>query len=113
MEAAGGCRKKKTCSFFKRKIANLFFGHKLLDVVDNFTYRGVKFNLYGLFVKEKQFRYSNGCRAMFSLLRKARTLALPIAIQLQLFHTLVTSVVMYGAGAWGIEDCTVIQRFHL
>ena len=50
---------------------------------------------------------------MFSLLRKARTLALPIDIPLQLFHTLVTPVVMYRAEAWGIEDCTVIERLHL
>ena len=50
---------------------------------------------------------------MFSLLRKARTLALPIDIQLQLFHTLVTPVVIYRAEAWGIEDCTVIERLHL
>ena len=49
---------------------------------------------------------------MFSLLREARTLALPIDIQLQLFHTRVTPVVMYGAEAWGIEDCTVIERMH-
>ena len=50
---------------------------------------------------------------MFSLLRTTRTLALPIDIQLQLFHTLVTQLVMYGAEAWGIEDCTVIERLHL
>ena len=47
-----------------------------------------------------------------SLLRKSRTLALAIDIQLQLFHTLVTPVVMYGEKAWGIEDCTVIERLH-
>ena len=44
-----------------RKIPNLFFGPKLPDVVDNYTYRGVKFNFNGRFVKEKQFRYSNEC----------------------------------------------------
>ena len=80
-----------------RNILNLFFGPNLLDLVDNYIYLGVKLNFNGRFVKEKQFRYSNGCRAMFSLLGKARTLPLPIDIQLQLFHTLVTPVVMYGA----------------
>ena len=78
-----------------RKIPNVFFGPKLLDVVDNDTYLGVKFNFNGRFVNEKQLRYSNGCRAMVSLLRKARTLALPIYIHLQLFQTLVTPVVMH------------------
>ena len=43
----------------------------------------------------------------------AITLVLPIDIQLQLFHMLVTPVAMYGAEAWGIEDCTVIERLHL
>ena len=46
-----------------RKIPNLLLGPKLLDVVDSYTYLGVKFNFNGRFVKEKQFRYSNGCRA--------------------------------------------------
>ena len=50
---------------------------------------------------------------MLSLLRKARTLAPPMDIQLQLFHTPVTPVVMYGAEAWEIEDYTVIERLHL
>ena len=115
MEAAGECQKKIV--FFSRekitRMPNLFFDLKLPDVVDNYTYLGVKFNFNGRFVKEKQFRYSNGCRAMFSLLRKARTLALPIDIQLQLFRTFVTPVVIYGAEVWGIEDCTVIERLHL
>ena len=96
-----------------RKIPNLFFGPKLPDVVDNYAYLGVQFNVNGLFVKEKQLRYSNRCRAMFSLPRKAITLTLPIDIQLQLFHTLVTPVVTYGAEAWGIEDRTVNDRLHL
>ena len=116
MEAAGECQKKQIVVFSRgkiRKIPNLFFGPKLLDVVDNYAYLGVKLNFNGRFVKEKQFRYSNGCRAMLSLLRKTRTLFLPIDIQLQLFHTPVTPVVMSGAESWGIEDCTVIERLHL
>ena len=50
---------------------------------------------------------------MFSLLHKARTLALPIDTQLQLFHTLVTPVLTYGVELWRIEDCTVIERLQL
>ena len=97
MVAAGECEKNVVLSKGKiREIPNVFFGLKLLDVVDNYTYLGVKFNFNGRFVKEKLLRYSNGCRAIFSLLRKARTLVLPIDIQLQLFHRLVTPVVMYG-----------------
>ena len=34
-------------------------------------------------------------------------------IQLQLFHTPVTPVVMYGEEAWEIEDYTVIEQLHL
>ena len=47
---------------------------------------------------------------MFSLLRKVRTLDLPIDIQLQLFHTLVTpAIFMYGAEAWEIEMSSVSE----
>ena len=65
-----------------RKIPNFYFGTTLIDVVDHYNYLGVKFNYNGRFVKEKQCRYSNGCRAMFALLRKARALSLPIDIHL-------------------------------
>ena len=37
-----------------RKIPNLFFGPKLLDVVDNYTYLGVTFTFNGHFVKKKK-----------------------------------------------------------
>ena len=50
MEAEGECQKNKNCSIFKRKDQE---NSKLLDVVDNYTYLGVKFNFNGRFVKEK------------------------------------------------------------
>ena len=85
-------KKTKNVFFSMRKDqenSNLFFCPKLLDVVDNYTYLGVKFNFNGRFVKEKQSSYSMNVEQCSYYVR------LPINIQLQLFHMFATPVVMY------------------
>ena len=50
---------------------------------------------------------------MFSPLKKARNLSLPMDIMLQLFNVLVKPVVLYGAGVWGSEKCDILERLQL
>ena len=39
---------------------------------------------------------------MFSLMRKARSLQLPIDLQLHLFDKVVSPVILYGCEVWGV-----------
>ena len=62
MEAAGECQKTKIVVFSRgkiRKIPNLLFGPKLLNVVDNYTYLGLTERLHLKFCK--YILYLNKC----------------------------------------------------
>ena len=50
---------------------------------------------------------------MFSLLKKARNLSLPLDIMLKLFNVIVKSVVLYEAVVWGSENCDILERLQL
>ena len=50
---------------------------------------------------------------MYSVIRNARRLSLPIDIQLQLFDNMVTPILLYGCEVWGKEDCEIIEKLHL
>ena len=57
--------------------------------------------------------YQKGCRAMFSLLKKARNVSFPLDIMLKLFNVIVKPVVLYGAEVWGSENCDILERLQL
>ena len=61
------------------------FGEYILDTVDKYNYLGLVFNYNAKFKIAKSHLYQKGCRAMFSLLIKARILSLPSDILLKLF----------------------------
>ena len=50
---------------------------------------------------------------MFSLLKKIRTLNLPLDLQLELFDKMIKPILLYGAEVWGFGNCDVIERIHL
>ena len=50
---------------------------------------------------------------MFALLKKSRSLSLPMDIMLKLFNVLVKPVVLYGAEVWGSEKCDLLKDSSL
>ena len=54
--------------------------------------------------------YDQAHRAMFSQLRRSRQLDLPLDIQLELFDTLIMSILTYGCEVWGFENLNIIQK---
>ena len=50
---------------------------------------------------------------MFSLIRKARKLFLPLDIQLHLFDSMITPMLLYGTEVWGCETVDIIDIFYL
>ena len=47
---------------------------------------------------------------MFAILSKSRKLLIPVDIQLQLFVTLVASVLLYGLEVTGFEKHDILER---
>ena len=57
-----------------------------LEVVTEYKYLGVLFNRSGSFLAAKKHIANQASRAMFGLLKKARSLLLPVDIQIELFQ---------------------------
>ena len=74
---------------------------------------GIKFNYNGKFGKTKKHLVDQARKAMFSLIRKARKLFLPIDIQLHLFDSMIMPILLYGTEVWGCENVDIIDKFYL
>ena len=50
---------------------------------------------------------------MFSMVKKTRKLFLPPDLQLHLFDSMSTPILLYGSEVWGCEDMDLIDHFYL
>jgi hypothetical protein len=91
------------------------FEGNALEIVDEFSYLGVKFSYDGKCAKTKYDLLEQARMAMFSIILKARNLDLPISMQIHLFDTcsMVAPILLYGSEVWGIEYVNIIDRFEL
>ena len=96
-----------------RNMPNFNFEDSLLEIVDHFSYLGVQFSYNGKFTRTKIYVVEQARRAMFSVMKKARKLSLPVDMQLHLFDTMISPILMYGSEVWGIENIDIIDRFKL
>ena len=91
---------------------NFKLGDHDINVVSEYTYFGVCFPCNNNLGKSMIFLKNQACRAMFSLLKKARKLGLDI-VQLQLFDSLILPILLYGCEVWGYKKVDVLARLHL
>ena len=89
------------------------YDNGMLEVVEDFSYLGVKFNYNGKFCKTKKYLCDQARKAMFALLKKARGLKLSIDLQLHLFDSMVTPILLYSSEVWGCENTNIINQFQL
>ena len=109
--------KTKVVIFSKGKIRRrkpvFYYNGDTIEIVDDFSYLGIKFNYNGKFGKTKKHLVDQARKAMFSLIMKARKLFLPLDIQLHLFDSMITPILLYGAEVWGCENVDIIDKFYL
>lgn len=108
--------KTKILVFRKRKnqkLMNFILSGKKLDVVDSFVYLGMCFKYNNTFVDMKKMLACNAKKAMYSLLGKITYFQIPIDLQLQLFDSLVSSVLLYSCEIWGYENVNIVESVHL
>ena len=89
------------------------YNNEKLTIVEDFQYLGILFSRKGNFQKNKVRLVQQARKAMFSLLRKARKLWLPVDILLQLFDATVVPILLYGSEVWGYENNKIIESLHL
>ena len=79
-----------------------------MKIVQNFKYLGIVFSFNGKNVECMKDITTRDQRAMFSIFKRSRVLNLPIDIQLNLFDSMVTPILLYGCEAWENENIDVI-----
>lgn len=84
-----------------------------IEVVNEFKYLGLLLCKNNSFVPTIKYIADQGSKAVYSLLKKARTLQLPIDLQIELFNKLVKPILLYGCEIWGAGNTEVIERVQL
>ena len=84
-----------------------------LEIVSEYKYLGIYFSKGGSFLSTKTNIANQASRAMYSLIKKAKHLLLPINMQIDLFNKLVKPILLYGCEVWGYGNIDVIERVQL
>ncbi|MES9881062.1 MAG: reverse transcriptase domain-containing protein [Sedimenticola sp.] len=84
-----------------------------LEIVPEYKYLGVYLNKNGSFTSTKKHIADQAVKAMYSLLKKSRSLNLPIDMQIELFDKMVKPILLYGSEIWGFANNDIIERVHL
>jgi len=104
--------KTRIVIFNRRKITEkpvFTLNNEILNVVDDFTYLGIIFMHNGSFSKNRIKLLDQGRKAMYSMLKKCRSLGLPIDLQLKMFDTMVAPILLHGCELWGFENINAIE----
>ena len=89
------------------------YGSQELEISNEYKYLGIVLSKSGSFVAAKKNIAEQANKALFSLMRKIRTLKLPIDIQLEIFDKTIKPILLYGSEIRGLGNCKVIERVHL
>ena len=80
-----------------------------LDIDNDFVYLGAQFSYHGQLQRHNQRLVDKACKALFAVLRKSRKLHLPIDIQL--FDSVVSPILLYASEVSGFENCDILENF--
>ena len=82
-----------------------------IEIVNNYTYLGVKFSANGNFTNHKENLTEKTKRSFFAARRYLDFLKLPIHIINKLFNTLFFPILTYCSEVWGIYDKSDYSRW--
>ena len=82
-------------------------------MVSDYKYLGVLFGRSGSFLSAKKYIASQATRAVYSLLKKARSLLLPIDMQIEMFEKTIKPILLYGCEIWGYGNIDILQQVQL
>ena len=109
---------KPKLQYFRRRVENqqqintiLWLAMKTSEIVNNYTYLGVKFSANGNFTNHKENLTEKTKRSFFAARRYLDFLKLPIHIINKLFNTLFFPILTYCSEVWGIYDKSDYSRW--
>ncbi|MCW4346540.1 MAG: reverse transcriptase domain-containing protein [Candidatus Thiodiazotropha endolucinida] len=107
--------KSKIVIFAKGRQARYDFtlNNEKLDVVSEYKYLGILFSRTGTFNAAKKHLAAQAEKAMYNLIRKSRSLLLPVDLQIELFEKMVKPILLYGAEVWGFGNNCILEKVCL
>ncbi len=91
----------------------LYHGNEL-EVVSTFKYLGIIFSSSGSFSECQKVLSEQDSKALFSLYRVFHAnIHISVAIQYQLFQSLIQPILCYGCEVWGFREADAVERVHL
>ena len=84
--------------------------NETLEIVKEYKYLGILFSSSGSFLAAKKLIAAQATRAMFCLLKKARSLLLPIYIQIDLFEKTVKPILPYWCEVIGTDNINILEQ---
>ena len=105
--------KTKLVVFSKRKYNNkkeFLLNNEEVEVKDSYTYLGLLFNYNGNFCQGRNKLVDQAQKDMYALYRKNYNLAIPVDLQLKLYDSLVTPILLYSSEIWGFECISNIEK---
>ena len=116
MESAVNIEKTKIVVFRKGGILahniRFYYCGQEIEIVNSFNYLGVLFSCGGSFMQNAKFLSDKALKAMHALFQIVKEVETPVNIMLQLFDSLVASVLNYGCESWGFLKAECIERIH-
>ena len=106
---------KLNSSIWSGKDAEKFiFQQSEIEITDEYKYLGIYLGRSCSFVAAKKHIIAQQAnRALFSLLKKIRSLSLHYDIQIDMFNEMVKPILLYGCEIWGMGNFDVLERIQL
>ena len=84
-----------------------------LEITDSYKYLGLVLSSNGSFLNTRKHLAEQGRKAYHSVLVQARTLNLPIDLQVKLFDHTVVPILLYDSEIWGYESHEILEKVHI
>ena len=108
--------KTKVVIFSKKRTKckqNFKINGENIETVDSYSYLGVLFNFNGSFCTTRKKLVDQAQKSLYALYRKIKNINIPVDLQLKLFDSLVSPVLLYASEVWGFEKLDDVEKVHL
>ena len=90
-----------------------YYNGKELEIVEEFTYLGVKFTNKGISKETVLARIIPSQKSMFATLSNCKASNIPIDLVIELFDKIVMPCMLYGGEVFGFKNIAVLERLQL
>jgi hypothetical protein len=108
--------KTKVVIFSKSKVTQntrVMSDNKELGICESYNYLGILFNFNNNFLNAKKKLVEQAQKALYSVYYKIRNIKIPLDLQLKMFDTLVSPILLYACEVIEFDINDNIEKVHL